>query len=133
MMEETCAEPSAHDAQLASVADADAAKGAGCVIVEEHWDVQPFASVTVYVYVPAVSPVTGPTPVYGGVPPLAETAIDPLFPPAQLTLLVVLQDATRTGGCPMLNAPDAVQGSLVVTLIVYEPAESPLTVNGFEL
>lgn len=46
-------------------------------IVTEQLAVHPFASVTVYVYVPGASPANEPVPLYGAVPPEALTLAEP--------------------------------------------------------
>ena len=55
-----------------AVDDELATNAAGSVTVMLVVEVHPFASVTVYVYVPAVT-VKSPVPVYGPVPPVADT------------------------------------------------------------
>ena len=82
-----------------------ATRGVGCVMVMDEVLVQPFASVTVTVYVPAlallsdavVSPLDQAYP-YGVVPPEAEAVAEPLFPPLQLTLLPKAMDEESTEG-----------------------------------
>ena len=57
--------------------------------------VQPWASVTVKVYVPAAL-LKVPVPVYGAVPPVAETTMLPLPPKHKAS--VATQLATSSGG-----------------------------------
>ena len=56
---------------------------------------QPLASVTVKVYVPAAR-INVPVPVYGAVPPVAETTMLPLRPKQSAS--VATQLATSSGG-----------------------------------
>jgi hypothetical protein len=58
--------------QVTEVALAAAANSGGCVMLNEALALQPFASVTVKVYVPAARRKL-PTPLYGAVPPDAVT------------------------------------------------------------
>jgi len=67
------------------------------VIVDEHVDVHPIASVTVYVYVPFVKPDCNPVPVSGAVPPTAVTSISPSVDPKQLAFVTTEQDAVKAG------------------------------------
>ncbi len=71
-----------------------AVKAVGCVIVTLVVRVQPFASVTVTVYVPAVNPVAVAAVcppvqayVYGAVPPLAVTVAAPVLAPLHNTFI----------------------------------------------
>jgi hypothetical protein len=64
----------------------------GCVIVTNLVAVQPFASVTVTLYVPATRPVRScvvapfdQAYAYGAVPPVTVRSIDPVAPPKQAT------------------------------------------------
>jgi hypothetical protein len=79
--------------------------GEGSVIATEDVSVQPFASVTVTVKVPAESPVmVAPVPellhayVYGDVPPEPDAVADPSEPPLQLTLVEELMLAVTAVG-----------------------------------
>ena len=81
--------------QLIGVVESAIVKGdSGCEISVLNETIQLFASVTVYVYVPAVKLVAVwvVLPVdhkyaYGGVPPVTETCMVPLFPPLHDTLV----------------------------------------------
>ncbi len=70
---------------------------------------QPFASVTVRVCVPAERPVIRPVPEYGAVPPEALTEADPSAPPLQVTSETKVQDASRTVGSVIVTEQEAVQ------------------------
>ncbi len=70
---------------------------------------QPFASVTVRVCVPAESPAIRPVPEYGAVPPEALTEADPSEPPLQVTSETKVQVATMTAGSVIVTEQEAVQ------------------------
>jgi hypothetical protein len=99
---------------------------AGCPITVDAVAVQPFLSVTVTVYVPAVRlvavalvpPLGAHEYVYGTVPPPAVTVAPPVAPPLHLTLVVELIEAVRTVGCVIVTAAVAVQPFLSVTVTV---------------
>ena len=89
--------------------------------------IQPLASVTVTVYVPALSPVavgvvcTGVVfheYVYGAVPPVAFTVAVPLFPPLHNTFVEPATTALSTGGCVILTDAVPVQPLESVTVTV---------------
>src|SRR5436189_43716 len=61
--------------------------GGGCVIVTDVVAVHPLLSVTVNVYVPAVSPACDGVIVYPGVPPLGVITTEPFVPPLHVTLV----------------------------------------------
>jgi hypothetical protein len=111
--------------QVEGVVVVDAATGVGCVIVYVRVMVQPFASVTVTVYVPAARPVAEePVPplgaheyVYGAVPPEATTVAEPVVPPLQSTFTCEPVVASA-GGCVMLNVLVVVQPFASVTVTV---------------
>jgi hypothetical protein len=89
------------------------------VIVTVVLPLQPFASVTVNVYVPAVL-VKVPAPVYGAVPPVAVT-VTVVLPPLQA--IGVKVDATvSAGGSVMVSCASALQPFASVTVNVYVPA-----------
>src|SRR4029079_13201635 len=89
--------------------DHDAVRAAGSETVAVQVAVQPWSSVTVNVYVPAASPDWIPVPEYGAVPPEAETDIDPLLPPAQLTFEATEHDAESAAGSVTVAVHVAVQ------------------------
>src|SRR5688500_1556162 len=98
-------EPLLPPLQLTSTFVTDGLNAAGCVTVALEVAVQPLASVTVTVYVPADkearSSVVAPfdqLKVYAVVPPPTVKLIVPLFPPLQVTFVFVL-DAVNTAGC----------------------------------
>jgi hypothetical protein len=90
--------PPLHNTGVATAVDVNAG---GCVMVTVAVVEQPFTSVTVTVYGPAVNGVpVGPVPPpgdhayeYGPVPPEAATVADPLLPPKQETFTVVVMVA----------------------------------------
>jgi hypothetical protein len=106
------------------------AGGSETVSVSEAW--QPFASLTVTLYVPAISPalssVVGPSfqlKVYGAVPPLTVISIEPLFPSLQLTSACVPVTASAPG-CVIVTVCELVQACPSLTVTVYVPAERPV-------
>jgi len=66
-------------------------------------------------YVPAVRPLWLPVPLYGGVPPEADTAAEPFDPPKQLTFDVTLHDADNGEGWLMVTVHEASQPFASVT------------------
>jgi len=107
--------------QSIAVADEEATNAVGSVIVIVVVDVQPFASVTVYEYVPAVS-VNVPVPEYGAVPPVALTVtVDE--PPLQ-SIAVEDEEATNAVGSVIVIVVVDVQPFASVTVYVYVPAVS---------
>src|SRR6476646_4191662 len=98
---------------------------------------QPLPSVTVTVYVPAVSEVAVvPVPplgdqdwVYGELPPETVTDADPLFPPKHETFEITVVDAV--GDKLLFTATEfvLVQLLLSVTVTVYDPAGRPVAVE----
>ncbi len=83
--------------------------------------VQPFASVTGYVYVPAVT-VNEPSPVYGAVPPVAVTVI--VADPPLHKIEVAEDHATTAVGSVTVIVVDEVHPFASVTVYVYVPATS---------
>src|SRR5947207_57898 len=81
--------------------------------------VQPLASVTVKLYVPA-SWVKLPVPVKGVVPPEALT-VTVVLPPLQ-AIVPDVDDATSSEGCVMVMDVDAVQPLASVTVKLWVPA-----------
>jgi hypothetical protein len=75
--------------------------------------VQPCASVTVYVYVPATS-VNEPVPTYGVVPPSAVT-VTVAFPPLHRTS-VAIEEAVRVAGSEIVMVVEDVHPFASVTL-----------------
>lgn len=78
----------------------------GCVIVVEFVDEQPFVSVMVAVYVPAIKPVLSsvviPPPqlkVYVPVPPVGVMFIAPVLLPKHATFVLVFVLETAVAGC----------------------------------
>jgi len=92
--------------------------------------VQPFASVAVTVYVPAVSPVAlaevepeDQTKVFVPVPPVAEAVADPFDPPLHDTFVgVPTLVVTPVAGCVMVVVSVSVHPLASVTVTVYVPA-----------
>jgi len=101
--------------QKIAVADDEATNAVGSVIVIVVEEVQPFASVTVYEYVPAVS-VNDPVPEYGAVPPVALT-VTVAEPPLQ-SIAVADDEATNAVGSVIVIVVVDVQPFASVT--VYE-------------
>ncbi len=110
--------------QLAFVATALADSIVGSVTSTEAVAVQPLASVTVTLYVPAersvISSVTAlllHTKVYGAVPPVTVKSAAPFVPPLQLTLVAT-------------PAAESTVGSVIVTEVVavHPPASVTVTV-----
>ena len=58
---------------------------------------------------PAVNPVKVPVPLYGAVPPLAETEAEPLEPPLQDTFVTTEPLADKAVGSVMVTEVVAVQ------------------------
>lgn len=115
---------------------ADAASAGGSVNVTDAVVMQPFASVTVTVYDPAISAVAvAPVPPagaheyeYGAVPPEAVTVAEPLLPPkqrmfAELVIVAPGPPVFATFAVAVVVHPLA---SVIVT--VYDPAISPVAV-----
>ncbi len=97
--------------------------------------VQPLASVTVTVYVPAarLEAVAEVAPLdqakeYDVVPPVAEAVASPSLPPLQLTLSVYAVAATSTAGSVIVTEAESVQPLASVTVTLYVPAARPVTV-----
>ena len=113
----TEAEPSANPLQdTLDTTEQVATSAAGSEIVTEQEAVQPFASVTVYEYVPAARPVKVPSPEYGAVPPEALTEAEPSVPPLQETFESTEHDATSDDGCVMTTELLAVHPNPSVTV-----------------
>src|SRR5580692_1868567 len=99
---------------------------AGCVIVAVAVLVHPSRSVTVTVYVPALSPLAIfvlllfglQEYVYGAVPPPAAALASPLEPPLQLTLSVTAVTEASTVGCVILRVLLAEHPLLSLTVMV---------------
>src|SRR5205814_4768921 len=98
--------------------------GGGCVIVTDVVAVHPLLSVTVNVYVPAVSPACDGVIVYPGVPPLGVITTEPFVPPLHVTLVTTCV-VVIGGGCVIVTDVVAVHPLLSVTVNVYVPAVSP--------
>jgi hypothetical protein len=98
--------------------------------------VQPFASVTVTVYEPAISPVAvEPVPpegdhayVYAPVPPDAITDAEPVFPPLHNTFVCVPAVVIAVG-CVMVKVFVVVQPFASVVVHVYVPAHNAVAVE----
>jgi hypothetical protein len=95
------------------------------VIVTQDVSVQPWLSVTVTQYVPAVifvkSSEVGPVvhrKLYGDVPPPGVRSAAPSLPPAQLTLVPIIEDV-KTVGSDKVMLSAALQLRLSVTVTVY--------------
>lgn len=106
--------------QEIEVALADADRPLGEVIVTEVEAVQPFASVTMKVYVPAER-LKVPVPVYGAVPPVAETVTVDVPLPQEIAVAEAL--ALRAAGCVSVTEVEPVHPFASVTVNVYVPAE----------
>ena len=106
----TVAEP---PLQSIAVADDKATNAVGSVIVIVVVDVQPFASVTVYVYVPAVSE-NDPVPEYGAVPPVADTVT--VDEPLLQSIAVADEEATNAVGSVIVIEVVEVQPFASVTV-----------------
>jgi len=95
--------------QLAGAGTTLPVSAGGCVIVATVVAVQPFASVTVTVKLPAPKfdavlefpPEGAQEYVYPGEPPFALALTEPLFPPLQETLLWLSKLGTTGVGCVM--------------------------------
>ena len=92
--------------QVIVVALDDATNAVGSVMVTEVTDVQPFASVTVKLYVPAVL-LKVPVPVKGAVPPVADTVT--VDDPPLHNIAVALEAATNCVGCVTVTADDVAE------------------------
>ena len=108
----------------------------GCVITTAAVAVQPFASVTVAVYVPAVRavvvlfvpPLGLQLYVYAGVPPPAVTVALPLLPPLHVTGEEAVITAVNTGGCVIVVDAVILHPFASFTVTVYVPTERLLAV-----
>mgnify|MGYP001571923378 CR=1 FL=1 len=105
----------------------------GSVMVTLDVLVHEFASDTVTVYVPAVTPVMLAVvvellhaKVYGAVPPVPLAVADPLFPPLQLMFVFTTELATTTAGSVMVTLDVVVQELASDTVTVYVPAATPV-------
>ncbi len=105
---------------------------AGCTILFEEIAEQPKPSVTVTLYVEAVSnalsSVVIPPPqlyVIGAVPPMTVISIAPLFPPKQDTLVTPEVSEIPEPICVTAIALETEQPVLSVTVTVYVPAIKP--------
>lgn len=100
--------------------------GAGSVMLNVCVATQPFASVTVAVYVPAARPlaVAAVPPLgdqayeYAGVPPVTVTVAEPVLPPLQATFVCAPVLASAEAGCVMLKVCEERQplASVIVTV-----------------
>ena len=123
--ETTAADPSDPPKHVASVADSNPVRSAGSVTMACVTPVQPFASVTVTVYVPAerfiiegdCAPPGFQSYVYGEVAPCALTVAVPSAPPKQLTGVVRLF-TTNGAGSVILKTNVDVQPLTSVTSAV---------------
>ena len=130
------APPSEKPLQLTLLSTTLAAdNAAGSVIVVDELSVQPFASVTVTLYVPATNPVAVAVVcplfqlyVYGDVPPVCEAVACPSFNPLQLTLLSVVALDTKAAGSVIVVLELSVQPFASVTVTEYVPATNPVAV-----
>ena len=121
----TVAVPFVPPLQLTGVDVALAVNAVGCVTVVVAVRVQPLASVTVQVYVPAASDdAVDPVPpdgaheyVYGDTPPPAVTVALPVLPPLHNTGVDVAL-AVSNGGCVMVTVAMAVHPFASVTVQV---------------
>lgn len=91
----------------------------GCVMLSEAMAEQPFASVTVKEYVPAVR-LKLPVPVYGAVPPVAVTVTVDVEPLQRIGVAVAV--TVSVGGAVMVAVAVAVQLFASVTVKVKMPA-----------
>ena len=112
-----------------------ATKTVGSVTVDELVEVQPFASVTVTVYVPAATPVIDAVVavfdhayVYGDVPPVADAVAPPSDNPLQVMVESTCEAATNTVGSVTVDELVEVQPFASVTVTVYVPADKLLAV-----
>jgi hypothetical protein len=95
--------------------------GGSVIVIEADVALQPLASVTVNVYVPAVR-LNVPMPLYGGVPPVAAT-VTVEFPPLHNIGVADAVTAIAEAGCEMVIAAEvAEQPFASVTVKVYVPA-----------
>jgi hypothetical protein len=111
----------------------DATTNVGSVTVTDALSVQPFASVNVTEYVPAITPVILAVVavllhiyVYAIVPPVALAVAPPSLKPLQLTLLSNCVEATNTAGSVTVTDALSVQPSLSVIVTEYVPAITPV-------
>ena len=108
----------------------------GSVITTEVLDVQPFTSVAVTLYVPAVRPVAVAEvwPLFHKyvivpVPPVPVAVAEPFEPPKQLTFTEVgIVTATALTGWVIVTVAVSVQPFESVTVTLWLPAESPVAV-----
>jgi hypothetical protein len=120
-------------------ATVDAANTTGSKIVTLDVLVHEFASDTVTVYVPAVTPVMLAVvakvaelvevlhaKVYGDVPPDPLAVADPLLPPLQLMLVFTTELATTAVGSVMVTLDVLVHEFASDTVTVYVPAVTPV-------
>ncbi len=116
----TAAAPSFPPLQATFVVDVIAASSAGGSVMDSVVDAeQPFASVTLKVYVPAVL-LNSPVPWYGGVPPVAVMmTVD--VPPKQ-AIADLETDMLRTVGSVIVADTDAEQPLASVIVNEYVPA-----------
>ena len=98
----------------------DNANAVGSPTVTDSALITPFASVTLYVYVPADT-VNVPVPVYGAVPPVAETT-NVVLPPLQAIVPAVAVALNNDEGCVIVIVPDFVQPLASFTVMVCVPA-----------
>jgi hypothetical protein len=134
----TVADPFAPPEQETFVCEPVVPMADGCVMLNVPVDEHAFASVTVTVHVPAVSPVTLFVPSPAGlpgvqssvsvpVPPLAVTLAEPLLPPLHETFVWPTGVTTIAGGAVRLKVAVPVQAFASVTVTVHVPAVSPVT------
>jgi hypothetical protein len=130
------ADPSLPPLQLMFVFTTELATTAeGSVMVTLDVLVHEFASDTVTVYVPAVTPVMLAVVAellqaneYGAVPPDPLAVAEPLFPPLQLMFEFTTELATNAVGSVIVVLDVVVQLFASVTVTVYVPATRPLAV-----
>jgi hypothetical protein len=133
------AEPLLPPLQLTLVFEALPVNPAGSVMVTLDVLVHEFASDTVTVYVPVVTPVMLDVvakvaelvevlhaKVYGVVPPVPLAVADPLLPPLQLTFVFANVDAANTAGSVIVTLDVLVHEFASVTVTVYVPAVTPV-------
>ena len=90
-------EPVAPPLQATLVTAVVAVMTVGSVIVTGTVMEQPFASVTVNVWLPAVKPVCAGVIVNGAVPPAGVMITEPVAPPLQATLVMAVVAVRATG------------------------------------
>ena len=108
----------------------------GSVITTKVLEIQPFASVAVTLYVPAVRPVAvaDAWPLFHKyvivpVPPVPAAVAEPFEPPKQLTFTEAeIVTATALAGCVIVTLAVSVQPFESVTVTLWLPAESPVAV-----